>query len=82
MSSREKQTRRIKFELWVRVECPHCVLASGGKKSIKVQVPARGLPDKVRCFNCGGMIPTKDLYKEGKELVALESNETIKGVDQ
>lgn len=81
MSSQEKSKRPIKFELWVRVECHHCLLASGGKKSIKVQVPARGLPNQVRCFNCGGMIPTKNLFKEGKEIVHLESNEQIKGVD-
>ena len=75
--------KKIEFEVWVRICCPYCASNLGTKKGkrILITIPARGLPDKVQCFNCEGLIDTKGLFVKGKEVQALASNgEVIKGV--
>ncbi len=75
--------KKLEFEVWVKVCCPYCASNLGTKKGkrIMITMPARGLPNKIQCFNCEGMIDTKDLFIKGKEIQALASNgEVIKGV--
>lgn len=80
---KKKIVKPLEYEVWVKVQCPTCILPVDTKKGkrILITVPARGLPDSIQCFNCGTMIKTKDLFKTGKEVQGLASNgEQIKGI--
>lgn len=75
--------KKLEFEVWVKVCCPYCASNLGTKKGkrILISMPVRGLPDKIQCFNCEGIIDTKRLFIKGTEVQTLASNgEVIKGV--
>lgn len=65
MNSLKKQ---IRYELWIRVECPHCI-ASEKEKEVFVSLPLKSMPKNIRCFNCDKMIDIKDIQKTGKEII-------------
>lgn len=81
MSLLKKIIKPIEYEIWIKVSCPRCYMNNNKKKHLFVTLPARGLPDKVKCFDCDYRIPTKDLFKKGKEIIGrAEKDEKIKGI--
>jgi len=80
MSSLKKVSSPLEFEVYVKVYCPHCANAEKDKE-IGIMLPARGLPDTIRCFNCSQVIVTKGVFTLGKEKVRkADRNEKIKGI--
>lgn len=78
MSSSEKTTPKLEFEIWIKIACPNC---SETKKRLFISLPVRGLPNEISCFNCGKSFNIRDILSKGKELLCrMPKDEVIKGV--
>lgn len=60
----------LQYELYIKVICPYCNSKDLGKKAkeIRISMPFRGLPEKIRCFNCDRVVDIRSIKTEGIEI--------------